>query len=133
MHARYMAVTRQVHGFIEMQTMKVGALLDTPEAARVKMLEKERAKAREKQARAGRDAEKRAKEAELLTKLRTADQLAYEARLPLVKQARCPHPPREAVSHAPTRPQHRTRRAKCLGAPACRGRPRVKAAGEGRG
>ncbi|KAL1522546.1 hypothetical protein AB1Y20_017532 [Prymnesium parvum] len=75
-----------VHGFIEMQTMKVGALLDTPQVHRAKLLEKERAKAREKQARAEREAEKRLKEAEILQKLRIADRLAYDACLPMAKQ-----------------------------------------------
>ena len=80
------SVSEVVHGFIEMQTMKVGALLDTPEAKRVKMLERERNKARDAQLKKEKQGEKEKREAELISKLRTADQLAYESRLPLAKQ-----------------------------------------------
>ncbi|KAL3910433.1 MAG: hypothetical protein SGPRY_009058, partial [Prymnesium sp.] len=104
-------VSEPVYGFIEMQTMKVGALLDTPQDQRAQLLEKERAKqlatspaphhsapicevkklcecsqAKEKQEQAERAAQTRSKEAAIVSKMHSIDRQAYESRLPLAQQ-----------------------------------------------
>jgi len=76
-------LSEAAYDFIEMQTMRVGTLLETPLSARVAQLERERARLRAQQARASALHEKRQQEAERVSQLRLADQVAYEAQVTL--------------------------------------------------
>ena len=70
-------ISESVFGFIEMQTMRVGALLETPEAARVQKHERDRKQAAELRERAERLQAKQAREAAVQNEGLVADEAAY--------------------------------------------------------
>eukprot|EP00964_Phaeocystis_antarctica_P149344 scaffold116462_cov54-Phaeocystis_antarctica.AAC.1 len=69
-----------------MAVMKVGPLLDLPKAARIQLMRAERSKAKAQQVDAERAKGQREADAAALQKLQRAEELAYEAALPLCVQ-----------------------------------------------
>ena len=79
------AVSEAVHNFVEVQVMRVGALLDMPEGARVERHERERRQRAETAERAGQKQAKQAREAEVLARLHALEEAAYAQVAPLMQ------------------------------------------------
>ena len=79
-------MTEEIYGFAEMAVMKVGPLLDLPKAARIQLMRAERTKAKAQQVDAERARGQREADAAALQKLQRAEELAYDAALPLCMQ-----------------------------------------------